>query len=87
MTLDDLAGRQCDRAGLFQKRVQTHQHARLDDRGWFLYLDHIAMLEGLHKVSLHITIGLSAAVFIFYSLGKLPYLFRHTVKDDAHAIL
>ena len=72
MTLDDLAGRQCDRSGLLQKRVQTHQHARLDDRGWLLYLDHIAMLESLHKVSLHITIGLSAAVFIFYSLGKLP---------------
>ena len=87
MPLDDLAGRQCDRTGLFQKRVQAHQHARLDDSRWFLYLDHIAMLEGLHKVSLHITIGLSAAAFILYGLGKLPYLFRYTVKDNAHAIL
>ena len=87
MTLDNLAGGQRDRAGLLQKRIQTHQHARLDDSRWFLYLNHIAVLERLDKVSLHIAIGLSAAAFILHGSGKLPYLFRYTVKYDAHAIL
>ena len=59
MTLNDFASGKCNGACLLQQGVQTDQHARLGNDGRFLDLDHVAVLQSLDEIRLHIGVGLA----------------------------